>query len=155
MDKKAVDLILVRPTRTGVEKLGKEIMRLRGIAETRATEMQMWKDAVTARNKTIENLNADLDGRKAELVRVYRELQESANIVSEEKKQDAVKVERLRTHILAAHITVSEISDRLVGISAAIVGINAATRSVRDSIAGEQKIDYAKELIRETDNAAK
>ena len=155
MDKKAVDLILVRPTRTGVEKLGKEIVRLRGIAETRATEMQTWKDAVTVRNETIKDLTVAFDDQKVELKRVYHELQESANIVSEEKKQDALRVEELRAAVQAISSAAAGVANRLIGIVSSIEQTEDLARDTRDSIAGNQMIEYTKELSHETDNAAK
>lgn len=152
MDKDTLHRILVNPTRTGLDRVEKEVARLRGVNDILRKELVTWKDAVTARNVTIEGLNDHLDQKSTELMRLYHELQEAATIVVDDKKKDAVQVEKLRVHTQAAHSTLTEISGRLTGIIRAIKGVEAATCLVRNSIVGDVKIDWEKELDCELDN---
>lgn len=152
MDKETLHRILVNPTRTGLDKVEKEVARLHGVNDVLRQELTTWKNAVATRNVTVEDLNGDLDGRKAELVRLYRELQEAANIVSEEKKQDALQIERLRISVQAAHSCVSDLASRFHDLNNSLDVLEYKTGEVRDHIAGDAEIDWVKELGRGSDD---
>lgn len=153
MDKETLHRILVNPTRTGLDKVEKEVARFRGVNDVLRQELTTWKNAVAARNETIEDLSEQLEQRGSEVVRLHHELDEAATIVADDKKKDAVQVEGLRIHVEAAHSTLTEIFNRLSGIVGAIDQTEALASSVRDSIARDQKIDYTEELRREAHNA--
>ena len=56
-------------------------------------------------------------------------------------------------YIQAAHSTLTEISSRLSGIVDAVEQTECLASVVRERIAGDQEIDYPKELSREAHNA--
>lgn len=153
MDKETLHRILVNPTRTGLDKVEKEVARFRGVNDVLRQELTIWKNAVAARNETIEDLSEQLEQRGSEVVRLHHELDEAATIVADDKKKDAVQVEGLRIHVEAAHSTLTEVSNRLSGIVDAVERTAGFAGLVRERIAGNQVIDYTEELKREVHDA--
>ena len=152
MDKETLHRILVHPTRTGLDKVEKEITRLNGVNDVLRQELQTWKDAVAARNETIKLNNKDT----AELQHQVDTLNESIELNMKHSKRlrhdNALQVERLRIHVQTTHSCVDDLTIHLHKLNGSLKKLEDEAWAVRNSIAGDVEIDWTEELSRESDD---
>jgi chromosome segregation ATPase len=152
VDKETLRRILVNPTRTGLVKVEKEVTRLNGVNDVLRQELVTWKDAVAARNETIEILREE-NTKLQRRIESLREDKESANRrIRENQKKDAVQVERTRLGVNATRICIDALASRLGGLSGSLGKLENEVFNTRNDIAGDVEIDWAKELGREFDD---
>ena len=152
MDRETLHRILTNPTRVGLDKVEKEVARINGINDVLRKELQTWKDAVTARNETIVDLNNTI----TKLRDCTRTLEEDRKIVNrrikKNQKKDALQVEELRIELQATYVAANQIARNFTKLTTTLETTEIVAEHVRDSIAGNVEIDWTKELNRESDD---
>jgi peptidoglycan hydrolase CwlO-like protein len=152
MDKETLHRILVHPTRTGLDKVEKEVARLNEVNDVLRQELVTWKDAVAARNETIKLNNEDI----AELHDRIETLNEDRRVVNraikEDQRRDAIRVDRIRVSVQAAHSCLSSLATQLLSLNGSLGELENEVCETRNNIAGDVEIGWAKELSHESDD---
>jgi predicted nucleic acid-binding Zn-ribbon protein len=152
VDKEILHRILVHPTRTGLDKVEKEVARLNGVNDVLRQELVTWKDAVATRNETVVGLNNTI----TKLHDRIDTLNESRELDMKLSKKfccdNAFRVERLRLGVQAAHLYINDLASCLSSLNGTIEKLEDEARETRNVIAGDTEIDWTKELSRESDD---